>query len=142
MIFVWPRLASKRRPRTWGTGSRSGWSILHRRNWSPLQMNIVIIGGTRFIGAHVVRRLIAAGHSVTVYHRGKHQSKLPENVRHVIRQDDSMLVRSFSPELLTPQPDAVIHMIAMGEADARAALEFFRGNTGRMVWISSGDVYL
>jgi len=108
----------------------------------PLQMNIVIIGGTRFIGAHVVRRLIAAGHSVTVYHRGKHQSKLPENVRHVIRQDDSMLVRSFSPELLTPQPDAVIHMIAMGEADARAALEFFRGNTGRLVWISSGDVYL
>ena len=33
-------------------------------------------------------------------------------------------------------------MMAMGEADAVAAVKFFRGHTARMVWISSGDVYL
>ncbi len=53
-----------------------------------------------------------------------------------------MPVRSFPKELLSPEPDAVIHMTAMGEADAIAAVEFFRGQTARMVWISSGDVYL
>ena len=105
-------------------------------------MNILVIGGTRFIGVHVVRELVAGGHSVTVYHRGKHESRLPAGVRHVLRKEESRLVRSFPDELLTPQPDAVIHMIAMGAADARAAVEFFRGKTGRMVWISSGDVYL
>ncbi|HUI84083.1 MAG TPA: NAD-dependent epimerase/dehydratase family protein [Candidatus Binatia bacterium] len=105
-------------------------------------MHILIIGGTRFIGAHVVRRLAAGGHSVTVYHRGEHESELSSRVRHVHRPEAAMPVRSFPPELLTPEPDVVIHMIAMGEVDARVAANFFRGHTGRMVWISSGDVYL
>jgi nucleoside-diphosphate-sugar epimerase len=32
-------------------------------------------------------------------------------------------------------------MNAMGDADARAAAEAFHGRTGRIVWLSSGDVY-
>ncbi len=105
-------------------------------------MNIVVIGGTRFIGAGAVRQLVEAGHSVTVYHRGQHAAELPASVRHVCRPEAAMPVRSFPAALLTPQPDVVIHMIAMGEADAVAAVEFFRGRVARMMWISSGDVYL
>jgi len=105
-------------------------------------MNILVIGGTRFIGAHVVWQLANAGHAVTVYHRGEHESQLPAGVRHVRRPEAAMPVSSFPAELLTPAPDVVVHMIAMGEADARAAVEFFAGRTERMVWISSGDVYL
>jgi len=105
-------------------------------------MNILVIGGTRFIGAHVVRQFADAGHTVTVYHRGEHETQLPDSVRHVRRAEAAMPVRSFPAELLTPEPDVVVHMIAMGEADARAAVEFFRGHAGRVVWISSGDVYL
>ena len=104
-------------------------------------MNIVVIGGTRFIGASVVRLLAAGGRAVTVYHRGQHEADLPANVHHVRSARAAMPIRSFPAELLTPEPDVVIHMMAMGEADAQAALEFFRGHTGRMVWISSGDVY-
>jgi nucleoside-diphosphate-sugar epimerase len=103
-------------------------------------MNILIIGGTRFIGASVVRQL-ACNHHVTVFHRGQHEADLPASVRHVRSPQAAMPIRSFTDELLTPQPDVVIHMMAMGEADAEAALNFFGGNTGRMVWISSGDVY-
>lgn len=33
-------------------------------------MNILIIGGTRFQGPHLVRDLLAHGHTVTVFHRG------------------------------------------------------------------------
>jgi nucleoside-diphosphate-sugar epimerase len=105
-------------------------------------VNIVIIGGTRFIGVHVVRQLALGGHAVTIYHRGEHEGDLPRNVRHVHRPEAAMPIRSFAAELLIPEPDVVIHMIPMGEADARAAVNFFRGPTGRMVWISSGDVYL
>jgi nucleoside-diphosphate-sugar epimerase len=105
-------------------------------------MNILVIGGTRFIGAHVVRQLAGAGHAVTVYHRGAHEAELPDSVRHVRRGKAAIPVCSFPVEVLTPEPDVVIHMIAMGEADARAATEFFRGHTARMIWISSGDVYL
>jgi nucleoside-diphosphate-sugar epimerase len=105
-------------------------------------MNIVVIGGARFIGARVVRQLAQAGHAITVYHRGEHEAALPDSVRHVRRPEAAIPVRSFPAELLTPQPEAVIHMMAMGEADSVAAVEFFRGRVARMIWISSGDVYL
>lgn len=104
-------------------------------------MRFLVIGGTRFIGASLVRQLVEAGHAVTVFHRGEHESPLPVGVRHVRRPEAAMPVRSFPAELLTPQPDAVIHMMAMGEVDASAAVERFRGRVGRIVWISSGDVY-
>lgn len=105
-------------------------------------MNILVIGGTRFIGAQVTRQLVSQGHVVTVYHRGEHEGDLPASVRHIRRPEAAMPVQSFPGDLVTPNPDVVIHMVAMGEADAQAALKFFRGHAGRMVWISSGDVYL
>ena len=47
-------------------------------------MNILVIGGTRFIGAHTVARLAEAGHTVTVFHRGKHNADLvPDSVEHI-----------------------------------------------------------
>jgi nucleoside-diphosphate-sugar epimerase len=104
-------------------------------------MHVVVIGGTRFIGAQVVRQLADHGHRVTVYHRGLHEAELPTSVRHVRRAEAAIPIRMFPDGLLTPRPEVVIHMMAMGEADAVAAASFFLGNTARMVWISSGDVY-
>jgi nucleoside-diphosphate-sugar epimerase len=45
------------------------------------------------------------------------------------------------PKALKRDWDVVIHMVAMGEADAGAAAKAFDGRAGRMVLISSGDVY-
>ena len=36
------------------------------------QLNILIIGGTRFQGRYLVNGLLNASHSVTVFHRGSH----------------------------------------------------------------------
>lgn len=104
-------------------------------------MNVLVIGGTRFIGKHLIQLLVDGERAVTVYHRGQHETDLPSSVRHVHRPQAGIPILYFPPELLTPQPDVVIHMVAMGEADAQAAQTFFSGRTGRMVWISSGDVY-
>ena len=52
-----------------------------------------------------------------------------------------MPIESFSTDVLEPPPDVVIHMIAMGERDGRALVDTFRGRTGRVVVLSSGDVY-
>lgn len=35
-------------------------------------MNILVIGGTRFFGIHMVNELLTAGHDVTIATRGKY----------------------------------------------------------------------
>ena len=100
-----------------------------------------MIGGTRFLGPHVARELIESGHDVTVFHRGEHESPWLSDVRHVRSPDGGIPVTRFPEELKRRDFDRVIHMIAMGEADARAAASFFAGRTGRLLALSSGDVY-
>jgi nucleoside-diphosphate-sugar epimerase len=104
-------------------------------------MDFLVIGGTGPIGRHVVRQLAGAGHGVTVYHRGETECELPPAIRHVHDARAAIPVLHFPPELLTDPPDIVIHMIAMGQADAEAATRAFSGKTHRLVVPSSGDVY-
>ena len=104
-------------------------------------MHVLMIGGTRFIGPRLVHRLVARGHSVTVYHRGETEADLPAHVRHVHDPAAAMPVLSFPREALQPPLDVVIHTIPMGERDARAAVDAFRGRAARLVALSSGDVY-
>ncbi|HEY2906528.1 MAG TPA: NAD-dependent epimerase/dehydratase family protein [Vicinamibacterales bacterium] len=104
-------------------------------------MRILVVGGTKFIGPHVVHQLAASGHAVTVYHRGRTEADLPSGVRHVHDAAASMPVLAFPDEVLRPVPDVVIHMVPLGERDARAAVDVFGGRARRLVAVSSGDVY-
>lgn len=78
------------------TGLRSSTSLKHYNNtskmlqylvrYAPIErtvMRILVIGGTNFIGPHVVRRLVEDDHEVTVFNRGRTESELPRVARHV-----------------------------------------------------------
>jgi nucleoside-diphosphate-sugar epimerase len=104
-------------------------------------MRIVVIGGTNFIGPHVVAILHRLGHEITVYHRGHHEPDLPPGVRHIHSSLAGIPVLHFPSEIIDPAPDVVLHMFPVGEDDARAAMTRFAGIAGRMVALSSGDVY-
>jgi nucleoside-diphosphate-sugar epimerase len=104
-------------------------------------MRVLVIGGTNFIGPHVVAALCHKGHDVTVFHRGIHESLLPAAVRHIHSPRATLPFLEFPPELSNPNPDLVLHMFPVGEEDIKAAIARFTGVAGRIVAISSGDVY-
>jgi len=104
-------------------------------------MRVLIIGGTSFIGPYVVRSVISGGHEVTVFHRVEHEPQLPNGVRHVHSASAAFPVLSFPSELISWKPDVVLHMVAMGERDAEAAVQAFKSVARRLVVPSSGDVY-
>lgn len=98
-------------------------------------MRVLIIGGTGFIGPHIARRLLERGHEVTVLHRGEMEADLPAEVEHIHTDIASV------PDKHKLEADAVIHVCAMTQEDAENALRLFRGRTGKLVVLSSGDVY-
>jgi nucleoside-diphosphate-sugar epimerase len=100
-----------------------------------------MIGGTGFIGRHVLARLVAMGHEVTVVHRGEHEPTLPPSVRHVHSELAVVPVVEFPRELTSAATDVVIHMVLVGERDAEAAVRSFSGVAARLIAVSSGDVY-
>lgn len=99
-------------------------------------MRVLVLGGTSLTGPFLVRRLNALGHEVSVFHRGEHETELPEGVRHLHGD-----FHNPPRELRALAPDVVVHMWALTEADALRFVELFRGFSGRAVVISSGDVY-
>jgi nucleoside-diphosphate-sugar epimerase len=103
-------------------------------------MRILVVGGTGFIGLRVVQHLHNLGHDVTVFHRGRTASSLPEGVGEII--GDQKQMGSYGGDFRRLAPDVVVHMIAMVEEDARRAIKVFQGIARRVVVISSGDVYL
>jgi nucleoside-diphosphate-sugar epimerase len=95
-------------------------------------MKILVIGGTGFIGPHLVRELSQTGHSVSVFHRGSTQPQLPA---------ESILGDRRDLAALRPKADVVIDLILSSGAQAETLMATFRGVAGRVLVASSMDVY-
>ena len=74
-----------------------------------------------------------------MFHRGHAQNFLPESVQHIIG-DRNALTNSV-PEFHRFAPDVVVDFILSSERQARDLMSAMRGITGRVVALSSGDVY-
>jgi nucleoside-diphosphate-sugar epimerase len=103
-------------------------------------LRILVIGGTRFSGPHVVRRLVEMGHQVALFHRGKTEADLPKGVKHIL--GDRRTLSNFSDQLKNFAPQVVLDMIPATEQDARRVMGTFKSVAHRVVAISSQDVYL
>jgi nucleoside-diphosphate-sugar epimerase len=102
-------------------------------------MRALLIGGTRFIGPPLVRRLVGLGHTVAVFPRGRTHAGLPAEVQHILGDRDRLADHAAALRRFRPQ--VVIDMIAYTEPHAHGLLEVFRGFAERAVVLSSGDVY-
>jgi nucleoside-diphosphate-sugar epimerase len=102
-------------------------------------LNIIIIGGTRFIGPFVVTKLIERGNNVTVFHRSRSQAGLPDQVTHMY--GDRKDLNDFKTQFEKCKPDVVVDMIPITEQHAQGLIAVCKGMTQRIVAISSQDVY-
>ncbi len=98
-------------------------------------MKILVIGGTGFIGPHLVRWLAEKGHSVAVFHRGKSGPPHPDLPAEHILGDRRDLPK------LGLKADLVIDLILSSAIQARATMDAFRGIARRVIAASSMDVY-
>jgi len=57
----------------------------------PAQKSILILGGTAFLGPHIVEAALARGHSVTLFNRGKTHPELFPNVEKLRGDRDGQL---------------------------------------------------
>lgn len=100
-------------------------------------MKVIVFGGTRFMGVHAVARLAAAGHEVSVVHRGSARPPAVPGLGEVIgdRDDADTLARVAATD-----PEAVVDFSAYREAQTVSALEALPG-VRRWVHCSTGAVY-
>jgi len=102
-------------------------------------MRYLVLGGTRFIGLHTVKKLVELGHEVTVFHRGDTESEGLPDVRHI--HGDRADFSEHKPEFEKLEINAVIDMMPLTKADADSVVAMMQGVAPWIIGISSQDVY-
>lgn len=92
------------------------------------------------MGYYFSKRMIDAGHKVTILNRGMTPDSLPDTVYRLRadRTDPMQLKRA----LLAKTFDIVIDFVMHREIEARQIIDILKDSAGHYVFISSGQVYL
>lgn len=102
-------------------------------------MHVLIIGGTRFVGRHIVEELLAQDHRVSVLNRGVSPDPLPDEV--VRLRADRTKPEEVRAALDGQSFDAVVDCIGYAGEEMEVAIDIFGGRIERYVYISSVSVY-
>jgi len=99
-------------------------------------MRILLIGGTRFIGRHVVESALAGGHDVTLFHRGRTGTDLFPDVQHLLGDRDSDL-----SALANGEWDATVDTCAYFPRQVQKLADVLGDRGGHHLLVSSVSAY-
>lgn len=99
-------------------------------------MRLLIIGGTRFVGLHIAQASLAAGHDVTLFHRGKTAAHGLQGAHEVLGDRRTDLHRVGDGTW-----DAVLDTCAYLPFEAEIAARYFASRAARYAFISTISVY-
>ncbi|MEZ4399222.1 MAG: NAD-dependent epimerase/dehydratase family protein [Kofleriaceae bacterium] len=102
----------------------------------PPPLRILVLGGTGFLGPHVVEAALARGHTLTLFNRGKtHAERFPQLEKLLGDRDgklDALKGRSW---------DAVVDTSGYVPRVVKASAELLAPQVGHYVFISTVSVY-
>lgn len=99
-------------------------------------MDILIIGGTRFVGRALTEIGLARGHNITLFHRGQSNPDIFPEVERILGDRDTDLAN-----LGERQWDVVIDTCGYIPRHVRASAEYLKDKVKRYVFISTISVY-
>jgi nucleoside-diphosphate-sugar epimerase len=102
-------------------------------------MKILALGGTQFVGRHIVEELLRGGHAVSLLNRGVTRDELPGELERLRGDRDEGHAGLSS--LAGHAWDACIDVSGLTARQVRASAELLRKNVGRYVYISAISVY-
>lgn len=101
-----------------------------------MKLNLLILGGTGFIGPHLVRHAVARGHTVTIFTRGRRDADIPDSVIRLTGDRNGDL-----KSLEGKKWDAVVDDSATNPAWVAATAALLKDNVGRYLFTSSTGVF-
>lgn len=100
-------------------------------------MKILVIGGTKYFGIHMIEDLLGKGHEVTIATRGKTKDRFGDRVQRIIM--DREKPESVKKALSGRKFDVVIDKIAYCSNDIKAVLDVI--SCDMYIHTSTGSVY-
>jgi 2'-hydroxyisoflavone reductase len=117
-----------------GLGLPHGWG--YRPANVPKPLRVLVLGGTGFLGPHVVRAAVAGGHTVTIFNRGRTNTHLFPNIENLIGDRDGDL-----ESLKGRAWDAVIDNSATNPKWVRDSAQLLKDSVGTYLFTSTRSVY-
>lgn len=102
-------------------------------------MRVLIIGGTKYFGKLIVRRLLARGDQVALFTRGRTRPEFWDEVETIL--GDRKEHAAFEAAMAGREFDAVIDQHGYTKEDQESALRAFAGRTKHYVFTSTISVY-
>lgn len=102
-------------------------------------MQVLVLGGSGYVGHRLTERLVARGDEVTVVSRGILKPAILGSVEHI--RVDRKDRRAFEAAFRDRRFDAVMDNIAYELADAESSIRAFRGRIGQYLYTSTMAVY-
>ena len=99
-------------------------------------LRILVLGGTKFLGVHIVELALQRGHSVSLFNRGKTNADLFPQLEHLKGDRDAQL-----DSLKGKRWDAVIDDSGYVPRHVRLSAELLAPNVQRYLFISTISVY-
>lgn len=104
------------------------------------RLNLLILGGTAFLGPAIVDAALARGHTISLFHRGKTNPDIFPDLIH-FKGDRDPEVGEGLKALETGEWDAVLDTSGYFPRAVKASAELLADRVGQYVFISSISVY-